>query len=354
MRALRLHAAGDLRVDDVDTLAGDLGAQQVLVENRLCGVCGTDLHEYSHGPVVTTAEPHPLTGTHLPQVLGHEFAGVVRAVGTDVTGLRPGDRVSIMPVIGCGQCGACRAGRQQSCVRMAAVGLSWPWGGMAEYAVLGQSQVSVLPDGVSDLQGALIEPAAVAVHAVSTAPVRPGDTVLVTGGGPIGQLTVMAAVEAGAARVYLSEPNVHRREWAATIGAAGAIDPSATDVEGELCDLTGGEGVDVTIECAGTQAAMTAAVEVTRNGGTILQTALHVAEATIDLTRLTLRDLRLIGANCYPVTSWPRVIALVASGRLPVERIVTATVPLHRARADGFDALLAPRGKEIKVMVRPT
>src|SRR4051794_17429180 len=213
MRAVRFHDRRDIRVDDVAEPVEPVG-HEVLLRPRTCGICGTDLHEYVAGPIVTPTTPHPLTGAQNPQILGHEFSADVLDVGPDVRTVKAGDRVAIMPLAYCGQCFYCLRGLNHLCERMGCVGLSWAWGGMGELATVLEYQVAVIPDGLTYEQGALIEPAAVAVYGVERGRVRPGDHVLVTGGGPIGALAVLAARAAGAASVYLSEPNPERRAHA--------------------------------------------------------------------------------------------------------------------------------------------
>src|SRR5437870_10513406 len=233
MRALRFHAARDLRVEDVPEPPA-AAAGEVVVRVVTCGICGTDLHEYVAGPIVTPVEPHPLTGAQNPQILGHEFAGDVVATGAGVTSVTEGDRVAIMPLAYCGGCAYCRRGLQHLCATMACVGLSHPWGGMAELASVAEYQVVRLPDGVSYRQGALIEPTAVAAYGVERGGVKPGDRVVVTGAGPIGALAALCARGAGASAVYVSEPNAARRARADALGVATVLDPTAVDVPGML------------------------------------------------------------------------------------------------------------------------
>src|SRR5713101_7217234 len=216
VRALRFHAARDLRIEEV-TEPSAPAAGEVVVRVATCGICGTDLHEYSAGPIVTPVEPHPLTGAQNPQILGHEFAGAVVAIGSGVTSVVEGDRVAIMPLAYCGHCAYCRRGLQHLCATMACVGLSHAWGGMAELATVAEYQVVRLPDSVTYRQGALIEPTAVAAYGVERAGVAPGDRVLVTGAGPIGALAALCAHAAGASTVYVSEPNPARRKRAETL-----------------------------------------------------------------------------------------------------------------------------------------
>src|SRR5690348_9264468 len=244
MRALRFHAARDLRIEEVAEPPSP-GTDEVIVRVATCGICGTDLHEFVAGPIVTPVEPHPLTGAQNPQILGHEFAGEVLAVGSDVTRVAAGDRVAIMPLAYCGRCAYCRRGLQHLCATMACVGLSHAWGGMAELATVAEYQVVRLPDEVSYQQGALIEPAAVAAYGVERAGVAPGDRVLVTGAGPIGALAALCAHSAGASAVYISEPNAARRARAEALGAATVLDPTTVDVPEVLRGESDGLGVDV-------------------------------------------------------------------------------------------------------------
>src|SRR6478609_2896300 len=250
MRALRFHSARDLRVEDVPGPSAP-GPGDVVVRIATCGICGTDLHEYTAGPIVTPVEPHPLTGAQNPQILGHEFAGDVVATGAGVTSVAEGDRVAIMPLVYCGHCAYCRRGLQHLCATMACVGLSHRWGGMGEIATVDEYQIVRLPDAVTYEQGALIEPTAVAAYGVERAGVGPGDRVLVTGAGPIGALAALCARAAGASEVYVSEPNPARRARADALGVAVVLDPTTVDVPEVLREQSDGLGVDVAIECSG-------------------------------------------------------------------------------------------------------
>ena len=139
VQALRFHASHDVRHEEVEPPGSPTG-RQVLIAPVVCGICGTDVHEYADGPLRTTVEPHPLTGGHVPQILGHELSGVVVEVGPEVDALASGDRVSVMPLLSCGTCAVCRSGREQMCDLRAAVGLRHPWGGMGELALVDADQ----------------------------------------------------------------------------------------------------------------------------------------------------------------------------------------------------------------------
>jgi len=348
MRALRFHAARDVRVDEVEEPPPP-AAGEVLVAPVLCGICGTDLHEYVAGPLVTTVEPHPVTGGRLPQILGHELSATVVATGPGVTAVVPGDRVSVMPLVTCGRCAACRRGHAQHCKLRAAVGLRHPWGGMAELALVAERQVARLPDAVSWEQGALVEPTAVAAGAVSAGQVGARDAVLIVGAGPIGALAALVAEAAGAADVLVSEPDPER---AASVRSLGfdVIDPGAADVV-ETCRERHEGGVDVAIECAGRPAALEVAVRAVRSGGRVVQAGLIDGPVTLDAMGFVLRGLSLIGSVGYPLDSWPGLLERIATGRLPVERVVTGRVALDAAVADGFERLANGGGGALKVLV---
>ncbi|MFB2600101.1 2,3-butanediol dehydrogenase [Herbiconiux sp. P17] len=348
MKAAVFHAAHDIRVENVADPAG-AGPGEVLVRPYWCGICGTDLHEYAMGPIVIPSTPHPLTGAKAPQILGHEFSGEVLEVGAGVSNVAVGDRVSVMPLLSCGTCYYCRRALNHLCQRMGCIGLSFAWGGIAELAVVPATHVSVLPETVSDLQGALVEPGAVAAYGVDTANVRPGDTVLITGAGPIGALAALYSSSIGA-NVFISEVNPFRADLARGLDVGTVVDPTQVDVPAFLKDATEGIGVDAVIECSGNERALQAALASVRSAGRISQTGLHTKAASIDPMVLSEHDITLAGTWCYPVTDWPRIIDLIARGRYPVEKVVTAQVGMDDV-VSGFETLLSPRGDQVKVLI---
>lgn len=350
MKAAVFHGARDIRVEEVPP-PGRLDARQVRLKPLWCGICGTDLHEYAQGPIVIPDAPHRLNGSVLPQVLGHEFSATVLEVGSGATGVRVGDRVSVMPLLFCGRCALCRRGLNHLCTSMACIGLSYTWGGIAEECVVPVEKVTVLPEGVNDVQGALVEPTAVAAYGVDRAGVRPGDTVLITGAGPIGALAAMYSYALGAT-VYISEVNPKRQALARSIDVGELLDPTVTDVVSELRDRTEGVGVDAVIECSGNERALQTALGAVRAAGTVAQTGLHTRPAAIEPMVLSERDITLRGTWCYPVTDWPRIISLISKGTLDVERIVSAKIDMDDVVEHGFETLLSPTGDQVKVLVR--
>ena len=353
MRAARYYGKGDIRVEDVAE-AQIREPDDVLIAPFYCGICGTDLHEYAVGPIVTPTSPHPLTGVTLPQILGHEFSARVVEVGPAVRDVRAGDRVAIMPAIVCGRCRYCRRGQGHLCVQFACTGLSAETGGLAELAVVKEYQVARLPDEVSDLEGAVVEPAAVAAYGVERAGVTGGDVVLVTGAGPIGILSAMYASAAGASAVIISEPNKNRSALAEKLDIGFVVDPTTGALEDLVAELTGGDGVDLAVECSGSTPGLSSCVTQTRKRASIVQTGLHTRPATLDAMALSEKDLTLFGSWCWNMTDWPRIIRLIATGQYPVAKAVTAQIPLDDVVSRGFDALIDPQGDQLKVLVRAT
>jgi (R,R)-butanediol dehydrogenase/meso-butanediol dehydrogenase/diacetyl reductase len=351
MRAARYYGKGDIRVEDVAE-AQIREPDDVLIAPFYCGICGTDLHEYAVGPIVTPTSPHPLTGVTLPQTLGHEFSARVVEVGPAVRDVRVGDRVAIMPAIVCGRCRYCRRGQGHLCVQFACTGLSAETGGLAELAVVKEYQVARLPDEVSDLEGAVVEPAAVAAYGVERAGVTGGDVVLVTGAGPIGILSAMYASAAGASAVIISEPNKNRSALAEKLDIGFVVDPTTGALENLVAELTGGDGVDLAVECSGSTPGLSSCVTQTRKRASIVQTGLHTKPATLDAMALSEKDLTLFGSWCWNMTDWPRIIRLIATGQYPVAKAVTAEIPLDDVVSRGFDALIDPQGDQLKVLVR--
>ena len=350
MLAARFYGAKDIRLEDVP-VPTIKQPDEILLEIGYCGICGTDLHEYLMGPIVTPASPHPLTGVTLPQTMGHEFGGTVAEVGPGVTGVKPGDRVSVCPAIVCGDCDMCRQGLGQLCTRFACTGLSAETGALAQYAIVTESQVFKVPDAVTDIEAAVMEPACVAAYGVDRAGVVGGDVVLITGAGPIGILSAMYADAVGASTVVISEPNANRAALAKSLDIGPVIDPSQGGLADFLADLTGGSGVDLAIECSGSTPGLEAAVLNTRRRGNVVQTGLHTKPATVDMMRVAEREITIIGSWAWNLHEWPRIIRLVASGKFPISRAVTSTIPLADVVTKGFDVLVDPAGDQVKVLV---
>jgi (R,R)-butanediol dehydrogenase/meso-butanediol dehydrogenase/diacetyl reductase len=352
MKAVRYYSKEDIRVEDTPAPTG-CSDRQLVVKPLMCGICGTDLHEYAAGPIVTPARRHAFTGATLPQILGHEFSAEVVETGREVKNLRRGDRISIQPLVMPLDDYYSRRGLNHLSPRMGCIGLSWQWGGMGEYAVINDYNANKLPGGVSDQQGALIEPAAVALYGVERARVGGGSSVLIAGAGPIGALSALACAALGAAKIFVSDPNPNRRKRIAALGIdTRVLNPKADDVVAIVRDATEeGVGVDCAVECSGSEAGLNTCCEAVRNHGTVAQVGLHVKKALVDPALWALKDITLEATWCYHVTMWPRIIAMVERGVYPIERVVTSQIRADDVVDRGFKPLLDPAGDEMKVLV---
>ncbi len=353
MKALRFHAAKDLRIEAIPE-PEEPGPDEVVIRNRYVGICGTDLHEYAYGPIFVPKDPHPVTGVFGPQVLGHEFGGLVTKVGSAVTHVAVGDRVSVQPFI-TPRSGDYYIDRGEFNLSdtMALAGLSWVGGGMAESCLLKGYNVYKVPESLSDTDAALVEPTAVAVYACERGSVKAGDSVLVTGAGPIGLLTLLAARAAGAAQLFVSDPNDTRLEIAKNIlPDLVTINPKEQNVGDIVRAVTEGNvGVDVALECVGNTLALQACVDAVRKRGIVVQVGLHSGEAPVNWFNVVYKDIDIRGSWAYPSQIWPRVMRLLASGQIPAYKVVTRTVTLDTAIQDGFDVLLDPAGPHLKILI---
>jgi (R,R)-butanediol dehydrogenase/meso-butanediol dehydrogenase/diacetyl reductase len=210
-----------------------------------------------------------------------------------------------------------------------------------------------VPETISDEEAAMIEPTAVALYAVDRGGVQAGSTVLIAGSGPIGALTTLCAHAAGAARIFVSEPNAARRRTIESFGiCAGVYDPRTTDVVARVKDQTEENvGVDVAIECVGNENALNTCVEAVRRRGVVVQAGLHVGKASTDPMLWALKDITIEATWCYPITMWPRIIALVESGKLPIANIIDGRIQAEDVVARGFDVLTAASNDKLKILV---
>lgn len=348
MKALRWHAAKDLRLTDLPEPSP--GPGEVLVQVAYCGICGSDLHEYQDGPhSIPQHTPHPLSGCRAPMTLGHEFCGQVVALGDGVHHVHLGSRVAVEPEYRCGTCAYCLEGSYNLCQSMGFIGLMGH-GGFAERVVVPVYMLHPLPDVVSFKQAAVLEPAAVAFHALNQSSLQAGDSCVVFGLGPIGLLLIMLARLRGVARVYAVDINPQRLQLARELGAREALDGRDPDLQQRLRDLSDG-GINTAFEAAGSQQTLTHALHCLRKGGEAVLVGL-MGEVQIDAFHLVNHELRLLGSVGYR-HAYPALIALLASGRLDLARIVTRSVALEHAIEHGFEGLSTDKS-QIKVLVNPT
>jgi (R,R)-butanediol dehydrogenase/meso-butanediol dehydrogenase/diacetyl reductase len=347
MRSARLHGRRDIRIDDVPEPEPGPGDVKIRVAHN--GICGTDLHEYYTGPNAVSDVPHRLTGAVLPQALGHEFAGVVTAVGDDVSTVRVGDRVCVEPLLGCGVCSRCAAGAPEMCDVIASIGLSAPGGGLSDFCAVPVHRVHVLPQNLSLVQGALVEPMSVAFNGVLRSRAEPGSTAVVFGAGPIGIGAFLGLQVVGVAPsdIVVVEPAPARRAAIERLGAVNTIDPGQAAVVPELLSWTQGRGADAVLECSGSPAALAIAPAVAALGRRVVVVALFEEPVPFN-PGVLLRGGEVVGSLGYAPGVFGRVIDAMSSGRYPTDGWVER-IPLDDLVEAGIEALRA--GQKMKVLV---
>jgi threonine dehydrogenase-like Zn-dependent dehydrogenase len=332
MRAAVLHGAGDVRIETVADPAPPRPGD-VLIEVVRAGICGSDAAEFSRGPVVTPLHtPNPRSGHHGPVILGHEFVGRVREVGSGVENVRAGQRVVPGAGVWCGKCGCCRQGRPNLCERYYTLGLQAD-GGMAQYVAAPARICVTVPESLPDDAAAMAQPFAVALHALDRARLAPGDTVWINGAGGIGSFLIAGAAARGCSTIIASDVSTERLHLATSLGATHILNVGTTgDVGAAVCDLFPG-GVDVAVEASGAPGTLTGVISATRRGGRVLLVGLPKQPPAVDTADIALRELDVLGT-----------VAHVCDHNIPQALEILRTTPtVHGAaeRVIGLDDLVA-------------
>jgi (R,R)-butanediol dehydrogenase / meso-butanediol dehydrogenase / diacetyl reductase len=305
------------------------GEGELVVQVGRCGICGSDLH----------MTEDPTYGKGAGDVLGHEFAGEVVALGKGTDGVAVGDLVAVIPLQSCGHCASCKAGEVAWCDKFGLQG-----GGYAEYAVTRPNQCIRLPQSASLADGAIIEPLAVALHGVNMSGLRKGDRVLILGAGPIGLAVAFWARRAGAVDVVILDVADHQRDRALAMGATGfAIRPDDALIDGKA---------DIVFECVGIPGLIAQAIDQVRNRGTILLLGLCTRPDTFSSFAMLSKEVRLITSAFFTRGEYEVALDVLNAGAAEPRMLVTDTISLNDTPAV-FEALRT-RSHQCKVLINPT
>jgi L-iditol 2-dehydrogenase len=337
MKQAVMTAPGKIEFHEVPAPAPAHG--QVLVRMKKIGVCGSDIHVF-HGK-------HPYTS--YPVVQGHEVSGVVEKAGPGVKGFSAGDAVTFQPQVTCGTCYPCTHGQYHICDSLKVMGFQTT-GAASELFAVDAAKVLHLPRGMSLEHGAMMEPLAVAVHALGRGGGAAGKKVLVLGAGPIGNLVAQAAKGMGAADVLLTDVSDYRLELAARCGVPMGANSGRVDLAAEVKRRFGEGKADLILECVGFQKTIEQAVAVARKGTDIVVVGVFGDKPTVDMGVVQDRELRLIGTLMYQAPDWQGAIELVKAGKVNLEPLITDRFPFDRY-LDAYHHIEANREKSMKVMI---
>ncbi|WP_142212687.1 zinc-binding dehydrogenase [Streptomyces sp. SLBN-118] len=335
IRRVVVRSRDDIAIEHVP--APVPGDDELLVRTTVVGVCGSDIH--------AAAGHHPFID--LPYYPGHEAVGVVAWAGKGAEDFAPGDRVVVEPNLYCGRCTQCRSGRYNICQELKVFGCQTP-GAMTDLFTIPAARVHRIPDAMTDLQAALIEPLATPVHAVAKAGDLSGRTVAILGAGPIGLLTLVAARHADATRVVVTDLLQGKRDRALRLGADGALHADARDLVAQAHAALGGPP-DVVFDCVTREHSMAQAIGLVAKGGQIVVVGVGAAGTTpIRLDLVQDREIRIEGTLMYTAADYRTAMSLIASGAVDTDELVTASYGLDDA-AKAFTASADP--EQVKVLV---
>ncbi|TSB47585.1 galactitol-1-phosphate 5-dehydrogenase [Alkalicoccobacillus porphyridii] len=348
MNALNLYDIEDLRFES--TASPEVkAADDIVIRVKIAGICGSDLSRYRKlGPYVKG------------MTWGHEFSGVVEAVGENVTHVKPGNRVAACPTIACGICNSCLKGFPSQCNHLSVIGAKQP-GGFAEFTKLPARNVLPIPDSISMDHASLVEPSAVAAHGLYLTSLQPGGTVAVLGCGNIGLLSIAWAKLFGASAIYAIDIDPKKLELAKQMGADVIINPLEVAAHEQLSSLTEGDGVDVAVESAGSPLTSAQVFALPRKGGEVVFMGIPYGDVSIErfyFEKIVRNELKVYGSwnavsSPFPGKEWTTTIQKMSTGELNVAPMITHRLPL-REGPQAFHDIIHQKDFYGKVLLDPT
>ena len=318
----------------------ELGTKDVLIKVKAASICGSDLHVYKG--------KHP--SAPLPVAVGHEVSGEVVRIGGNVSGVALSDRVAVEPVIACGKCHFCLRGKYHLCTK-----ISFQYrqgqGGFAPYFVVNERWLHKLPEDISYEEGALIEPLAVAIHAVTKGCISIGQTGAIFGAGAIGLLILMVMKHAGVGDIFVVDIQDHRLEKAIALGASSVLNNLNTDVVEQIFRMTNRLGVDKAFEAVGIEATLVQSLNVLKKGGTaVLAGIFERPEGYIPANVFVQKEITLTGSQGY-CWDFQEAVKFVEHNDVQLSQLITHVLPLGELH-DGFELLMDPKNNAIKVVIK--
>ncbi|AEI40649.1 NAD(P)-dependent alcohol dehydrogenase [Paenibacillus mucilaginosus] len=343
MKAAVMHRTRSIVIEEVPL--PEIGPHEVLVKVMAVGICGSDLHYYSHGRI----GPYVVEG---PFILGHECAGDVAAVGSAVSRFAAGDRVAVEPGVTCGRCEACKAGRYNLCPGVEFLATPPYDGAFVQYIKIHEDFLFPIPDSLSYEEAALVEPFSVGIHAAARTGLQPGSTIAIMGMGPVGLMAVAAAKAYGAAQIIVTDLEPLRLDAAKRLGATHAVNIREQDPLQAVKEITGGRGVDVAWETAGNPKALQSALGSLRRGGKLAIVGLPAQdEIPLNVPFIADNEVDIYGIFRYANT-YPKGIRFLSSGIVDAKSLITDRFALEQTQ-EAMERALNHKSECLKVIVYP-
>jgi L-iditol 2-dehydrogenase len=343
MKAAVMHRTREIQLEELPV--PDIGANEVLIKVVAVGVCGSDLHYYTHGRIGKYVVDRPF-------ILGHECSGDIAAAGSDVRHLKAGDRVAVEPGVTCGYCEACKEGRYNLCPKVKFLATPPCNGAFAQYIKVRQDFVYKIPDSLTYEEAALIEPFSVGIHAAARTRLQPDSSVAIIGMGPVGLMAIAAAKAYGASTIIAADLEPLRLEAAYRMGATHVINIREQDPTKAILRITGDKGVDVAWETAGTPSALQSALLSVRRGGKLAVVGLPAQEeVALNIPFMVDNEIDIYGVFRYANT-YPRGIRSLSTGLVDANILVTDKYPLERTQ-EALERALNHKSECLKAVVYP-
>nr|WP_122013340.1 NAD(P)-dependent alcohol dehydrogenase [Maliibacterium massiliense] len=340
-RAAWLLEKGNIKVDTMPMPVPE--ADEVLIRVHFVGICGSDMHFFETG----CYSKGPIPGPH---IIGHECAGVVEAVGADVTNLQVGDRVTVEPGEGCGACALCKSGRYNLCPQVKFKSVPPYHGVLRDYITHKAALCFKLPQNVSTMEGAMIEPFAIGLYAAQKAGASPGKTAMILGAGCIGMMTLLACRALGVSTIIAADLYDSRLQKARTAGADIVINTAKEDCDVRVMQATDGYGADIVFETAGSEKTLLMAPKLCKSGGTIMMVGNVFQPVTFDFWDIAHREVTISSIYRY-CNIFPLALEMLSQGKVDLKQVITGTYPLQDAQR-AFESVSRDKEHTLKGIIQ--